>query len=123
MSSSFECIWLKRTDLERCLQIIAVALCHVLHRASLLRSLKCLAGLFQMTHILQVSRLATSGNGSLIDTSQNDSGTMLSSAMVSCMKRGDDTILAATLSRMKDCVPLGNTGYPLLLAMNVDDGR
>jgi hypothetical protein len=27
------------------------------------------------------------------------------------------------LSRMKDWVPLGSTGYPFALAINVDDGR
>jgi hypothetical protein len=32
-------------------------------------------------------------------------------------------ILAAMLSRIKDCVPLGSTGYPLLFAMKVEAGR
>jgi hypothetical protein len=32
-------------------------------------------------------------------------------------------MLAVMLSRMKDCVPFGRTGYPFVFAMKVDEGR
>jgi tRNA1(Val) A37 N6-methylase TrmN6 len=77
-----------RTDLERRLQIITITSREILHRAGFLCSLNCLASLFQMTDILQVSRLASACVQSSVDTSQDNSGTMLSSAIVSCMRQG-----------------------------------
>jgi hypothetical protein len=32
-------------------------------------------------------------------------------------------MLAVMLSRMKDCVPFGRTGYPFVFAIKVDEGR
>ena len=83
---SVDCPTKTRTDLERRLQIITIASREVLHRAGLMRSLNGLTRLFQMTDILQVRRLASPCVQSLADTSQDNNGMVLSSAMVSCVR-------------------------------------
>lgn len=54
---------------------------------------------------------------------QNDDGSVLSSDVVSRYPANNTQMLAVMLSRMKDCVPFGRTGYPFVFAIKVDDGR
>lgn len=88
-----------------------------------------------MPHILGVRSLPTPRVVPIADAGKDNGGSVLIPAaqiktkqQVNIVRapraaREEGKALAIMLSRMNCCVGFGSTGYPLTLAINVDDGR
>lgn len=125
------------THLQWRLQIILIALRKILDCPRLLRGLHCGARLLQMPHILRVRCLPTPRMVPIADAGKDNGGSVLMPAAQREKKPGQQVnivrapratrqerkALAIMLSRMNCCVGFGSTGYPLTLAIKVDDGR
>jgi hypothetical protein len=108
--------------LQRRLQIVLITLGKIFYRPGFLCCLHSRTCFLQMSYILWVCRFASTVVKLRCHSRQNDRRPMLSICVVRCHKwvREIHTVM---ISLMKDCVPLGSTGYPFVLAIKVDDGR